>query len=436
MKKEVRLGVRNNSSFEERLIFNRRISKLITRKQKESIKPIMSDNAIKIKFTEGGYTNLSRLKNSVVVKPNYRLIKTSKVITIVTSKGLKKAHKMVKKDNNLLNNGILIREIIWKKVNEYRKKLANLNDEYEKISTLVTKVYTKEMVDEVFKKMTSLKKQTNDLKKQCIFLVNLYDFDDISLLKNGNLTDLCSSFTEKSDATDVKLLVSSCKKDLDYTQRVLDLVEKTSYLDYELVKKSATIKKRDEDFKKEKGDVTILSKLQEEIMDKIDEEVEKTNEMINKIENFSGKETLLSLTELQEIANDYIDYILKTDLLVKIFRFLRSLLLSDKKVKKIDDRETLIKKIYNDYEDKLSTEINDLNRISDNLKKSLEQLTWLKKVFYEKFFQYKDLIKEYDEIYEKLEKLEQKLANNCEVVNVTQKKLNEQKIKVKAKKLS
>lgn len=431
MKKEESLSIRDNSSLENRLSFNQRITKLINKKLKERTKPVISNEVVEIKFTKGGYTNLSKLKKSIVVKPKQQLIKTSKVITIVTPKSLKKTDKVLKKDKELLDQAVVIKKIITKKVKEYRKKLSSLEDEYNSLNSLVTKIYTKEQVKEILGKLISLKIQTDDLKLKCLFISSLSDFDDIDILANNHLSDLSSSFSKKADTTDIKLLINSCKKDLDYTDKVLDLVDKTSYLDYELMKKDEIIKKRDEDFKQEKEDVSDVNKFQEEIVCQIEEEISKTNELIVKIENFNGKENILSIKELREIAEDYIDYILNTDLLVKIFRFLRSLISSDKKAKKLEDRETLIKRIYTDYEDELKTEINSMNRLSDNLKKSLEQLDWLKTVFYEKFYKYKDLIKEYDDIYNKLEDLEKKLLSNCKIVDVTKQKLNDEKSKVK-----
>ena len=118
MKKEESLSIRDNSSLENRLSFNQRITKLINKKLKERTKPVISNEVVEIKFTKGGYTNLSKLKKSIVVKPKQQLIKTSKVITIVTPKSLKKTDKVLKKDKELLDQAVVIKKIITKKVKE------------------------------------------------------------------------------------------------------------------------------------------------------------------------------------------------------------------------------------------------------------------------------------------------------------------------------
>lgn len=435
MKKETKnVNLDDNSiDFKERLKRTKKANKLISFKRKKKAEPIFSSNQEEIKFTDQGELNLKLIKESVVVDFSKQLITTAKKIKVVTPRSLKKAKKKLDDEEFILTVATDIESKLGKFVSKNKEKLNTLSEELDKINKGIPYIYKQEEIDKKENQMIGIKKQASILKLECLLISNNSDFENFDLLKDEALLENIDTFTNKAKGEDISSLARSCKKDLDYVDNLLDVIDKTDKIDYEINSKSSEIKTRDSYFGDYKKEVLELNSVQDKINSEIKDNVLKSNELVDKIKNFTDSSDSLSTDQLRCIADDYIDYFINSDYLLKIFHFLTLNVFKDKKheaLKKLKDRQTLIKTIYSDYERELGKEISNLKQLSNNIKTSIANLSWLKTVFHDKFYQYKHLIPEYEEIYEKLDKLEKKLHHDHEVVNETKNKLRVKKMKV------
>ncbi len=423
-----------DKTFKKRLKKVNKINNIINSKNKKKPIPIFSTNQEELIFDKKGTFNLNTLKKSVVVNFNEQLITTKKRVVVVSKTSLKKAKSNLKEKSLILETGTNIESKINKFVVKNKEKLSSLNEELSKLSKGLSNVYKKEEVDDKKKKILNIKKQAEILKIECLLISGNSDFENFDFLHDEALLKNIELFTLKASNQEIKDLAISCKTDLDYVDNLLEVLSKSDYLDYEINKKDKTIKKRDEDFKEYKKDVSDLYKIKNTITSEIKEEVAKSYEIIERLKKFDESKDVLSINQLRSIANDYIDYILNGDYLIKLFHFLTfNIFKNDKKetLKQIQNKEQLIKIIYSDYSQELNKEIADLKQLSTNIKVSIEQLSWLKTVFKNKFYKYQDLFSEYKEIYIKLEKLEEKLIHDHEIVKNVEDELKVKKLEIK-----
>lgn len=287
--------------------------------------------------------------------------------------------------------------------------------------------------------MLNIKKQTEMIKLQCLLISYNSDFENFALSKDETLLKNIDFFVHQASNQDIKFLAKSLKKDLDYLDNLFVLLDKTLYLDYKINDKENEIIKRNSDFKEYQEDVLELKMSEESLNNEVNNQVVESEKILKKIEEFDNSNQSLSINELRIIADDYLNYILNGDFLIKILHFLTlNVFKNDKKeaIKQIKNRQRLIEMIYSDYEYELSKEIDNLKKLSNNIKKSINQLSWLKMVFDNKFYKYKDVLPEYKIIYEKLANLDKQLLKSKESVDLLENNLNIEKSKVKVKKFS
>lgn len=364
------------------------------------------------KFRKLKIYNLKTLKNSYLVDLKHPIITTNKKITIVTPKQLNKVKLDVKKNIVNVDYQTKIKDLMKKRINENKNKIKLLREKVNKIDN--SNLYKITDIQASLEQISEIKNKINTIKLETLILSNLNDFDDISKLNNEKLEKYTYDYKEIASNEQIKELLKECRNEIDYVDNIISLYDKTIYIEEFTTEIKEKIKRRDDDYiVYDDKFKSVLANSKDDI-ENLDNKINDIDKLLEKIKKFEEVKEELSIHKLKKIVDQYTIYLFKTDFIMKIFK-----LLNLKFFIKEESRTELIKRIYTEYSYEIGKSVDSLKNITDKIENNLNEISNLKETFYSKFYKYKDVIEEYDLIYNKIDKLE--------------KSLNEQNLKISKK---
>lgn len=333
-------------------------------------------------------------------------------------------------------------------IDDSKKTIEEIKTEIKELRDDIKEQYTQEQMEEMQARYKKIKEKVDKLKSQYDAISQKYDFEDFHLLESITMVSAIDEYRDLATLDEVETLVDYCKDEIEQIDGIIVQQEKAVYASEELEEQKNIIKRRDEEFNKNKGGVIYLDDLEKKIAFEASEQRKMIEEIEKKMSNFQ--------TDVREVT----DVVYHTEKLFGSFLRIAAGILtapfSGRNVFGTFLGVELINRGVRDLRSSLEpnfvhrTEIvhsytsvereilNSMDHVSDTARvidDSIDQLNKFDEEFKTKFKEFSNLIPEYETLERQIEDLKKKLSHKKLEVKTMQQDLSKQyevnKVKVK-----
>lgn len=314
------------------------------------------------------------------------------------------------------------------KKNRYElKKLYTELEELEKESTYLYKV---EDIEDALDEIERLLAYLEQIKRQLEVISNSYHIDDLYALDDSYFTDLVKEYKDYiKDQKTMDQKVKDLKRNEEYTsliKKILEFEQMQEELAQTLEEKKKELEERDYqlaeiqnqslDIERINQDLENLiqdsEKYLEEIQNKVNESLEITKKTEIKMHYTMGvlARTLLLFSLLRMNPKPKANAVTAVETLVAID--LINKLLTPKK-----EKRTVTEYYYQNYRSMIENALGNMDSIFYLIRNGIIEIQELKETLKEDWKQYEDVLPEYKELFQSIEKIEKELLEREENMN-------------------
>jgi len=329
-----------------------------------------------------------------------------------------------------------------------KKTIEEIKGEIDSLRNDVKDQYTAEQIAKIQERYKKIKEKVDKLKSQYDAISKKYNFEDFHLLESITLMDAIDEYRDLATLDEVETLVEYCKDEIEQIDGIVVQQENITYASEELAEQKQAIKRRNEQFDKNRNGVIYLDDLEKRIAFEASEQRKLIEDIEKKLANFT--------TDVREVT----DVVYHTERLFgsflriaagiltapfsgrNVFGSYLGVQLINRGVRDLRAslepeyvRRTEIVHSYTSVESEI---LNSMDHVADTARvidDSIEQLNKFDAEFKKKFKEFSGLIPEYGNLEKQISELKKKLVHKKVEVKTMQNDLNKQyeanKVKVK-----
>jgi len=341
----------------------------------------------------------------------------------------------LKKEIKKTKNEIVILKEVDKFIKTSKENINKIDTEVKEIKKDLKE--KNKSAEEIEKRYIELKKKIDKLKKQYDTIKDKYDLSDFSIIESIKIIDSIEDYKKIANINEIEMMVNVCKNEINKIEgiTIIDISSKKLGSDIEENKdKENKVKIR---FNKSKEKTNDIKTMEEKLADELKEQQKIIDEMYSKASYFEKEVTKeieyighrKILSSLVRIAGGILTVPFTGS---KLFGIALGSTMINKGLKELnrtlETREKIVINYkYEDISKKIDSVKDKLEYTNLNLIDSLSEIGKLKINFKEIFKDYKIILPEYQQIFEKINLLEKNLLEQQSKLNKMYKKLDEEK---------
>lgn len=341
----------------------------------------------------------------------------------------------LKKEIKKTKNEIVILKEVDKFIKTSKENINKIDTEVKEIKKDLKE--KNKSAEEIEKRYIELKKKIDKLKKQYDTIKDKYDLSDFSIIESIKIIDSIEDYKKIANINEIEMMVNVCKNEISKIEgiTIIDISSKKLGSDIEENKdKENKVKIR---FNKSKEKTNDIKTMEEKLADELKEQQKIIDEMYSKASYFEKEVTKeieyvghrKILSSLVRIAGGLLTVPFTGS---KLFGIALGSTMINKGLKELnrtlETREKMVVRYkYEDISKKIASVKDKLEYTNLILTDSLIEIKKLKNNFKGTFKEYKIVLPEYLEIFEKINMLEKNLLEQQSKLNKMDKKLDEEK---------
>jgi len=437
-------GTKNINSLDvedKKILDDVKINTTYRRKKKVGIAPINKEKTNKIKqekisLNKETYKVSEPLQNFMDKRLSNIEDKTSELDEKVD---LKKEIKKTKKE-------IIILKEVDKFIKTSKENINKIDIEVKEIKKDLKE--KNKSTEEIEKRYIELKKKIDKLKKQYDIIKDKYDLSEFSIIESIKIIDSIEDYKKIANLNEIEMMVNVCKSEINKIEDITIIYISSKKLGCDIEENKDNENKVKIKFNKSKEKTNDIKTIEEKLADEFKEQQSIIDEMYSKASYFEKEVTKeieyighrKILSSLVRIAGGILTVPFTGS---KLFGIALGSTMINKGLKELnrtlETREKIVINYkYEDISKKIDSVKDKLEYTNLNLIDSLSEIGKLKINFKEIFKDYKIILPEYQQIFEKINLLEKNLLEQQSKLNKMYKKLDEEKEinKQKLKKIS